>query len=209
MLLPIFTPCANRGIQGDTMDRANNISQPWFRPRFCRRSSESRLRTRKPTAAPMIFLEPCLAFTWSLPSQQASGRCRPVITPTRGIVRWTRSTPRNVQNLHIAATMSTGIPHGHEGQPLVVNNTLYIVTPFPNNLIAYDITKPGMPQKWIFHPEPDNRAVGVACCDVVNRGASYADGKIIYNTLDDHTVAVDANTGQRVWETQVGEIKQR
>ena len=42
---------------------------------------------------------------------------------------------------------------------------------------------------------------------MVNRGASYADGKIIYNTLDDHTVAVDANTGQRVWETQVGEIK--
>ena len=64
-----------------------------------------------------------------------------------------------------------------------------------------------MPQKWIFHPEPDNRAVGVACCDVVNRGASYADGKIIYNTLDDHTVAVDANTGHRVWETQVGDVK--
>ena len=37
----------------------------------------------------------------------------------------------NVQNLHIAATMSTGIPHGHEGQPLVVNNTLYIVSRLP------------------------------------------------------------------------------
>jgi PQQ-dependent dehydrogenase (methanol/ethanol family) len=113
----------------------------------------------------------------------------------------------NVQNLHIAATSATGIPHGHEGQPLVVNNVLYIVTPFPNNLIALDITKPGFPQKWIFRPEPDIRAVGVACCDVVNRGASYADGKIIYNTLDDHTVAVDANTGKRVWETQIGDIK--
>lgn len=114
---------------------------------------------------------------------------------------------KNVQNLHIVTTMSTGIAHGHEGQPLVVNNTLYVVTPFPNKLIALDLTKPGFPQKWVFHPYPDNRAVGVACCDVVNRGASYADGKIIFNTLDDHTVAVDANTGQKVWETQVGDIK--
>ena len=114
---------------------------------------------------------------------------------------------QNVQNLRVVATASTGIPHGHEGQPLMVNNTLYIVTPFPNNLIALDITKPGFPQKWIFHPEPDVRSVGVACCDIVNRGASYADGKIIYNTLDDHTVGVDANTGQKVWETAVGDIK--
>ncbi len=152
-----------------------------------------------PGALPGIHLvSPVAAGQWTMPAgDYANTRYSPL----------DKINTQNVQNLHIAATMSTGIPHGHEGQPLVVNNTLYIVTPFPNNLIAYDITKPGMPQKWIFHPEPDNRAVGVACCDVVNRGASYADGKIIYNTLDDHTVAVDANTGQRVWETQVGEIK--
>ena len=40
---------------------------------------------------------------------------------------------------------------------------------------------------------------------MVNRGASYADGKIIYNTLDDNTVAVDAKTGTQVWKTQVGD----
>ena len=100
---------------------------------------------------------------------------------------------QNVTNLRVVASASTGIPQGHEGQPLVVNNTLYIVTPFPNNLIALDITKPGFPQKWIYHPYPDNKAVGIACCDVVNRGASFADGKIIYNTLDATTVAVDAD----------------
>ena len=152
-----------------------------------------------PGALPDVHLvSPVAAGEWTMPAgDYANTRYSPL----------DKINTQNVQNLHIVATMSTGIPHGHEGQPLVVNNTLYIVTPFPNNLIAYDITKPGMPQKWIFHPEPDNRAVGVACCDVVNRGASYADGKIIYNTLDDHTVAVDANTGQRVWETQVGEFK--
>jgi len=111
----------------------------------------------------------------------------------------------NVQNLHVVSTTSTGIPHGHEGQPLVVGNTLYMVTPFPNNLIAIDLSEPGFPQKWIFRPNPAIESVGVACCDVVNRGASFADGKIIYNTLDDHTVAVDANSGKRLWETQVGD----
>jgi PQQ-dependent dehydrogenase (methanol/ethanol family) len=112
----------------------------------------------------------------------------------------------NVQNLHVVDVMSDGIPHGHEGGPLVVGSTLYMVTPYPNNLIALDLTKPGFPQKWIFRPNPDITSVGIACCDVVNRGASYADGKIIYNTLDAHTVAVDANTGKLVWKTQVGDI---
>ena len=80
----------------------------------------------------------------------------------------------NVMNLHVVTTFSTGIPHGHEGQPLVFGNTMYVVTPFPNNLIAVDLTKPGGAVKWIYEPHPDPRAVGIACCDVVNRGASFA-----------------------------------
>jgi lanthanide-dependent methanol dehydrogenase len=112
----------------------------------------------------------------------------------------------NVQNLHVVGTISTGIPHGHEGAPLVVGSTLYIVTPFPDNLIAVDLTKPGLPTKWVFSPNPDITSVGIACCDVVNRGAAYADDKIIYNTLDANTVAVDANTGKLAWRTQVGDI---
>lgn len=113
----------------------------------------------------------------------------------------------NVQNLHVVATMSTGIPQGHEGQPLVIGNTMYVVTPYPNNLMAFDLTQPGFPQKWVYRPNPDVASVGVACCDVVNRGASYSNGYIIYNLLDAHTVAVDANTGKEVWRTQVGDIK--
>jgi PQQ-dependent dehydrogenase (methanol/ethanol family) len=112
----------------------------------------------------------------------------------------------NVQNLHVVTTASTGAPHGHEGNPLVVNNTLYVVAPFPNNLIAIDLTKPSGAIKFIYEPHPDPRSVGIACCDVVNRGASYADGKIIYNLLDAETVAVDAETGREVWRTRVGNI---
>ena len=112
----------------------------------------------------------------------------------------------NVQNLKVANTLSDGIPNGHEGQPLVVGDTMYMVTPFPNNLIAIDLTSPNAPLRWTYEPHPDPRAVGVACCDVVNRGAAYADGKIIYNLLDDETVAVDAKTGKQVWRTRLGSI---
>ena len=41
---------------------------------------------------------------------------------------------------------------------------------------------------------------------MVNRGAAYAKGKIFYNTLDNHTVAVDAESGQEVWNTRLGDI---
>jgi PQQ-dependent dehydrogenase (methanol/ethanol family) len=113
----------------------------------------------------------------------------------------------NVKNLRPITTMSTGVNRGHEGQPLVLNNTMYVVTPYPNNLIAVDLTKPGGALKWIFEPHPDSRAVGIACCDVVNRGASYANGKIIYSLLDAHVVAVDAETGREAWRTKVGNIE--
>ena len=115
-------------------------------------------------------------------------------------------TVDNARNLRLAWTFETGVLRGQEAAPLVVNNTMYIVTPFPNYLYALDLTQPGAPMKWVYKPGPMAAAQGVACCDVVNRGASYADGKIVYNTLDDHTVAVDAVSGKEVWKTKVGEI---
>lgn len=117
-----------------------------------------------------------------------------------------RINTTNVKNLIVTTTLQTGIPRGHEGQPLVVNDTMYVVTPFPNDLIAIDLTKPGGAMKWKYEPHPDRRAVGIACCDVVNRGAAYADGKIIYSLLDTTVVAVDAGTGEQVWRTTVGDI---
>jgi PQQ-dependent dehydrogenase (methanol/ethanol family) len=115
-------------------------------------------------------------------------------------------TPANAKNLKLAFTFSTGVLRGHEAPPLVVNNTMYIVTPFPNYLYALDLTKQGAPLKWRYDPGADQSSQGVACCDVVNRGAVYSDGKIIYNTLDGHTIAVDATDGHELWNTRVANI---
>lgn len=113
----------------------------------------------------------------------------------------------NVGNLKVVSTMADGIAHGWEGQPLVVGDTMYVVTPYPDKLIAIDLKHPTGPVKWTYNPLPDPRSQGVACCDVVNRGAVYADGKIIYNLLDVETVAVDAKTGKQVWRTKLGSIQ--
>ena len=115
-------------------------------------------------------------------------------------------TAQNVGQLQLAWTFSTGVTRGHEAGPLVVDSTMYVVTPFPNILYALDLSKPGAPAKWTYKPSPMLAAQGVACCDLVNRGAAYYDGKIYYNTLDAHTVAVDAKTGKEVWKTRVGDI---
>ena len=116
-------------------------------------------------------------------------------------------TPANAKDLRASWTFSTGVLRGHEGQPLVVGNTMYLVTPYPNVSYAIDLATPGYPLKWKFRPENAQAAVGIACCDVVNRGAAFADGKIFYNLLDGHTVAVDAQTGRQIWRTRMGNIK--
>jgi lanthanide-dependent methanol dehydrogenase len=112
----------------------------------------------------------------------------------------------NVNQLKLAWSFSTGLVRGHEAAPLVVGSTMYVVTPFPNYLYALDLSKLGAPMKWKYDPRPASAAQGVACCDVVNRGAAYANGRIFYNTLDNHTVAVDANSGKEIWKTKLGEI---
>jgi PQQ-dependent dehydrogenase (methanol/ethanol family) len=112
----------------------------------------------------------------------------------------------NVKNLGLRWTFSTGVVKGHEAAPLVVGDTMYVVTPYPNILYALDLTKPGAELKWTYKPKPNQASQGVACCDVVNRGAAYADGRIYYNTLDGHTVAVDASTGRELWKATLADI---
>ena len=112
----------------------------------------------------------------------------------------------NVTRLHVAWTFSTGVVAGQEAAPLVVGSTMFIVTPFPNWVVALDLTRPGAPVKWRYDPAPLAAAKGVACCDVVNRGAAFWNGVVIINTLDGRTIGLDAQSGALRWETKLGEI---
>src|SRR6476469_11082891 len=90
---------------------------------------------------------------------------------------------QNVKDLKVAWTFSTGNTRGEEAAPLIVGGTMYVVAPFPNYLYALDLANSGA-AKWVYKPPVDAAAQGVACCDHVNRGASYDNGKVFYNTLD-------------------------
>jgi lanthanide-dependent methanol dehydrogenase len=122
--------------------------------------------------------------------------------------RLTQITTANAPRLRALWSFSTGVLGGHEGQPLVVGHTMYVVTPFPNVLYAFDLAREGYPLRWKYRPDVNAQAVGIACCDAINRGAVYAQGKIIYNLLDGHTVAVDAETGREVWKTKIADLGQ-
>lgn len=112
----------------------------------------------------------------------------------------------NVSRLRVALTFSTGVAAGHEAAPLIVGATMFLVTPFPNYVFALDLTKPGAPVKWMYDPKPAAAARGVACCDIVNRGAAYADGAVFITTLDARVIALDATTGAEKWATRLGDI---
>jgi PQQ-dependent dehydrogenase (methanol/ethanol family) len=114
-------------------------------------------------------------------------------------------TTKNAKDLKVAWTFSTGVNRGQEAAPIVVGTTMYVVTPYPNILYALDLKNSGA-MLWKYEPKPVASAQGVACCDTVNRGAAFADGRVFFNTLDCHTIGVDAATGKELWKTKVGEI---
>ena len=110
----------------------------------------------------------------------------------------------NVKNLRPSWQFSTGVLRGHEGGPLVVGDMMYIHTPFPNRVFALDLKHPGR-AVWRYEPTQDPTVIGVMCCDTVNRGPAYADGKIILSQADTTLVALDAKTGKEIWKVKNGD----
>src|SRR6187551_1547808 len=109
----------------------------------------------------------------------------------------------NVGRLQVAMTFSSGTTQGQESAPIVAGDTLYFVTPYPNILYAIDLTRPGGAVKWKVNAKAASAAQGEACCDGVNRGPTYADGSVLFNSLDGNTLAVDAESGEVRWKTRV------
>ncbi|MFG1284747.1 methanol/ethanol family PQQ-dependent dehydrogenase [Xanthobacter autotrophicus] len=119
---------------------------------------------------------------------------------------------QNVKDLKASWSFSTGVLSGHEGTPLVVNNVMYIHSPFPNTTFAVGLDDPGR-ILWQHKPKQNPTARAVACCDVVNRGLAYwpGDGKtpalILKTQLDGHIVALKADTGEEFWKLENSDIK--
>jgi lanthanide-dependent methanol dehydrogenase len=111
---------------------------------------------------------------------------------------------QNVGKLQVAWTFSTGVLRGHEGGPLIIGNVMYVHTPFPNKVYALDLSNENK-IIWKYEPKQDPNVIPVMCCDTVNRGLSYGDGKIILHQADTTLVALDAKTGQVAWSVKNGD----
>lgn len=112
----------------------------------------------------------------------------------------------NAGKMQTAWSFSTGVLRGHEGSPLVIGNMMYLATPFPNVVYALDLDN-NQQIVWKYTPKQDPTVISVMCCDTVNRGVQYADGKIFLYQADTTLVALDAKTGKEIWKAVNGDPK--
>jgi len=113
-------------------------------------------------------------------------------------------TTANVSNLRPSWTFSTGVLRGHEGGPLIIGDVMFVHTPFPNIVYALDLNNEGK-ILWKYEPKQDPNVIPVMCCDTVNRGVAYGDGKIILHQADATLVALDAKSGKVIWSVKDGD----
>ncbi|MGA9599642.1 MAG: lanthanide-dependent methanol dehydrogenase XoxF5 [Methylocystis sp.] len=131
------------------------------------------------------------------------------VTPTGDYANLRYSTLKeiNTTNVHRLVpvwSFSTGTLRGHEGAPLVIGDVMYTHTSFPNIVYALDLNDNGK-IIWKYEPKQDPNVIGVMCCDTVNRGVAYGDGKIFLAQADTTLVALDAKTGKLVWSVKNGD----
>lgn len=105
----------------------------------------------------------------------------------------------NVAGLGLAWYADLGSSRGLETTPLVVGRTMYATLPW-SKVVALDAVTGE--EKWRFDPEVPGEFALSACCDVVNRGAAFENGRVFVGTIDGRLVALDAETGEKLWDTQ-------
>jgi quinohemoprotein ethanol dehydrogenase len=104
----------------------------------------------------------------------------------------------NVATLGLAWQFETATERGLQATPLVVDGVMYATASWS---VTYAIDARTGRQLWKYDPEVHRKYDALACCDVVNRGAAYHNGKIIVGVLDGRLVALDAKSGKPAWTT--------
>jgi PQQ-dependent dehydrogenase (methanol/ethanol family) len=156
------------------------------------------------------------AFAQGSDAEEMQNSANPALWPSMGQnlaldrnSKLTQINPKTVNHLQMIWSQSTGALRGHEGQPIVVDVSgkpmMYFISAWPNIVQALDLSDPDHPvEVWNYVKKTDRdlSAVPRACCDTVNRGLNYADGKVVFNTLDGYLIALDAMTGKVDWEVK-------
>ena len=104
----------------------------------------------------------------------------------------------NVDRLGLAWSLELGTKRGIEATPIVVDGIMYASGTW-SDVFAIDARDGTM--LWHWDAEVPREYVDKTCCDVVNRGVALYRGKVFVGTLDGRIAAIDAGTGETVWET--------
>ena len=113
----------------------------------------------------------------------------------------------NVKKLKLVWAFPTKVPGGHEGGPLIVDDIVYIHTPFPNHV--YAINQQSHQLIWQYIPQQDaNKTIPHLCCGTINRGLAYANNTIFLQQTNTVLTALNAKTGQVIWQVKNGKPKQ-
>ena len=102
----------------------------------------------------------------------------------------------NVGKLKLAWHYDLDTNRGQEGTPLIVNGVMYATTNW-SKMKALDAATGKL--LWAYDPKVPGNIAGRGCCDTVNRGAAYWNGKVYFGTFDGRLIALDAKTGKLVW----------
>jgi quinohemoprotein ethanol dehydrogenase len=102
----------------------------------------------------------------------------------------------NVGKLGLAWSLDLDTHRGQEATPLVVDGVMYSTSAW-SKVQAIDPANGKL--LWQYDPKvPGERGV-MACCDTVNRGAAFWNGRVYVGTLDGRLIALDAKTGAVAW----------
>ena len=104
----------------------------------------------------------------------------------------------NVGSLGLAWYYDTGTDRGLEASPVIVDGVMFTTGSWSR---VYAVNAATGEEIWTYDPEVPREWGANACCDVVNRGAAVWRGRVYFGTIDGRLVALDAASGERVWET--------
>jgi len=114
---------------------------------------------------------------------------------------------KNVGKLKLAYSFSLASLRSNESTPLVVGDTMYVTSSWGPKFV-YALNAATGERKWVYEPEIPEDVMQYGCCDVQNRGAAYADGKLFIGRLDGKLTAIDAATGKELWTADVVDYTQ-
>ncbi len=109
----------------------------------------------------------------------------------------TQINGQNVGQLGLLWSRELGTTHGLEATPLVSNGVIYTTSQWS---VAYALDARDGKILWTFDPKVPRSHARTICCDTVNRGVALYHDKVYLGTLDGRLIALDAKSGNPVWD---------